>query len=167
MYVKFAKVRDVKSPERAHEFDGGLDLFIPNSGHFYEKNPHTNDLTIIKGDMFVLRSSESILIPSGIKIEIPNGYCGMICNKSSIPPKKGLIIGSCIIDAGYEGEIHLDLHNVSEKETLLKAGEKIAQILFIPVVCAKMIETQESDLYKKIYDDEKRGTGGFGSTDKK
>lgn len=156
MYIKFSKTKKVKNPVRARNNDAGFDLFIPDE--FYVKN----ELELKKCDEFILKPNCSVLIPSGLKIEIPHGYCALMCNKSGIATKKNLIVGAEVIDEGYEGEWHIDLHNIGQNDIILNSGDKIVQVLFIPVLSFDLLETKEEKLFQKSVLD--RGTGGFGST---
>ena len=74
MYLKIAKIRDVKTPNRGFSTDAGLDLFIPNDFKTVELEPNKN-----------------VLIPSGIKMEIPVGYSAIFFNKGGVAGKKELI----------------------------------------------------------------------------
>lgn len=80
--MKILKIRDVKTPTRANMYDAGIDFFIPN------------DYT----GKTILQPNESVLIPSGIKVNIPNGYMLTAFNKSGIASKQNLLVGACVID---------------------------------------------------------------------
>lgn len=147
MYLKFSKLRDVKSPNRANVTDAGIDFYIPNDF------PQTT-----------LVSHESALIPSGIKIEIPFGYAGIFMNKSGVAAKKKLLVGAQVVDQFYCGEVHLDLHNVGEDAVILNPGDKIVQLVLVPVSSCVPFEVNEDDLYKEMKESVTRTTGGFGST---
>ena len=172
--LKFCKVRNVKSPNRAHSTDAGIDFYVPNDlsiTEMKEKNKASGteahyvptEAGSDKVQTIVLDPNESILIPSGIKVKVPDGYMMMYDNKSGIASKKGLLIGAKIVDVGYEGECHVDLHNVSKFTQKIDVGDKICQGILIPVNFAipKEVESEEV-LYKDGRSD--RGTGGFGSS---
>ena len=144
LLLKFCKTRKVKSPERGHATDAGIDFFVPYD--FEEEN---------------LYFGEDILIPSGIKMEIPPGYALVQFNKSGIATKEQLIVGACVIDEGYQGEIHLHVINVGEHATKIFPGMKIMQGLLIPVPSVTIVEKDEVDLFSKK---SARGSDGFGST---
>lgn len=146
--IKFAKVTDVKSPNRAHKQDAGADLFIPNNF-----KPMT------------LRVGDSVLIPSGIKIEIPDNYMVKIFNKSGVASKKGLIVGAEVCDAGYSGVVHINLHKVSGDPVVINPGDKIAQAIIIPIETPDFVEVKEEELYSGTKTE--RSSGGFGSTGEK
>ena len=146
MNLKFYKIRKkAKLPVRAHETDAGMDIF------YCPKNNET---------AFSIPVGSSRVIPTGIKVEVPKGYMLEIKNKSGIASKRQLLIGACVIDPGYDGEIFINLHNVGHKVQLIEPGEKVAQAILIPVVhCG--IEEVETDTLNENTD---RGDGGFGST---
>lgn len=148
MLLKIYKTRNVKLPSKSHSYDAGIDLYIPN------------DFNTI-----VLDPNQSILIPSGIKIEIPYGYMGLFLNKSSVASSKKLLVGSQVVDCGYDGEVHIDLHNVGESPVILNPGDKIIQIVLIPILSCEIFEINEEDLlYNKMFETDIRKSKGFGST---
>ena len=116
---------------------------------------------------FHLEPGESILIPSGIKMNIPKGFAVVLFNKSGIASKRGLLVGAAVCDESYTGEVHINLHNASKKTQVIKAGDKIVQCLVIPI---NYCELEEIDTVENLYKDtvnSGRGEGGFGSTDNK
>lgn len=138
MQLKFKKLHpDAKIPSYAYAGDAGLDLYV------------AEDLTIKKGE----RKS----IPLGIAIEIPDGYVGILFDKSGLSHKHGLKSYGGIIDSGYRGEIHVGMMNLSETDYEFKKGDKVIQILIMPVLHAEVIEVDELS-------DSDRGTGAFGSS---
>lgn len=147
MYLRYATVRDVKYPEKAHWPDAGIDFFIPND---FEE--------------VLLHPGQNIAIPSGVKVEVPPGYMGLFLNKSGVAVKKSLIIGAQVIDPYYSGEVHIDIHNVGENMQILRPGDKIAQMVMVPVSHCQMTLSDEGDLYADYKDEEHRNEGGFGST---
>jgi len=95
-----------------------------------------------------------------LKIEVPEGYMLEIKNKSGIASKRGLLVGACVVDRGYTGEIFVNLHNVTQRNQTIKDGEKIAQGVFVKI--PTYVSLVESD---NIYDSETdRGSGALGST---
>ena len=80
-----------------------------------------------------LAPGQSILIPSGVHVKVPNGYALVYMNKSGVASKKHLHVGACVVDAGYEGECHINLTNVGSSNITIEAGDKIVQALLIPV----------------------------------
>lgn len=108
--LKYCKVRNVKSPVRAHQFDAGMDWFVPNDltrEEMEEKDKITgsnpqyccNSNGFI--DTIVLQPGQSVLIPSGIKVKVPDGYAMIYDNKSGVASKKSLLVGASVVDIGY------------------------------------------------------------------
>jgi dUTP pyrophosphatase len=135
------------TPIRANPSDAGIDIFACIA----------NDITVYP--------CENTVIPTGIKIEIPHGFMLQVMNRSSIASKLGLIIGAHVIDAGYEGEIFINLHNTSDTPRVIEHGDKIAQLVMMPVVHFRLNEEDEDDLYFEDIVISERESGGFGSTD--
>ena len=88
-----------------------------------------------------------------------------VCNRSSLGAKRSLVVGAHIIDSGYTGEVFIDLHNIGKEQQFVAAGDKIAQLVLVPVVHFKAQET-EGDLYDYPITISARGDGALGSTDK-
>lgn len=170
--LKYCKVRDVKSPARAHELDAGIDFFVPadlTADEMKEKFKTTGcEVDFELGEdgfikRFNLKPNESVLIPSGIKVKVPDGFMLQYHNKSGIASKRGLVVGASTVDIGYEGVCHLDLHNVSKYVQTISAGDKIVQGILIKVGFNQPEEVKdERELYGDASSD--RGAGGFGST---
>lgn len=168
--LKYCRVRKVKNPNRAHPFDAGIDFYVPEdltTDTMKEKNVSGCNIAIEFGSdgfikSFKLKPNESVLIPSGIKVNVPEGYMLQYANKSGIASKKGLLVGACIVDSGYMGECHIDLHNVSNREQIVNAGDKIVQGILIPVALGECNEVENED---SLFDSSSsRGSGGFGSS---
>jgi dUTP pyrophosphatase len=141
----YNKIRDVKDPVRAHRTDAGIDLFIPND--FKETT---------------LKIGDSVLIPSGIRIKLPENTAGIFFNKSSVA-KKGIIFGATLVDEGYNGEVHIHLIKVSGEPVTIKAGDKVAQLVVMPVLYTRLVE-YNNEQYKHATLDSERQNKGFGST---
>jgi len=144
--MKILRIRDVKLPARANLTDAGIDLFIPND---YPLTP--------------IRPGESVLIPAGIKVNVPENHALILFNKSGIATKKGLVVGACVIDEPYQGEVHINLFNIGSKTQTIIGGDKITQAICIPVNYVNIEEVTSVD---ELYDGKitSRGDGGFGST---
>ena len=102
-----------------------------------------------------------ILIPSGIKVNVPKGYALIAFNKSGIATKKGLIVGACVVDNGYQGEVHISLINTTNNDVCIFQNQKIVQFILMPVANQKIDEVTLDQLYQN---ESHRGQGGFGST---
>lgn len=142
--MNIAKIRNVKTPNRGTKGSAGIDFFIPF------------DFTPTK-----LLPNESILIPSGIKCDIPDNYMLTAFNKSGIAVKNSIIVGACICDSDYQGEIHIHLLNVGKASIFLNPGDKIIQFVLVPVLMDNINVVDEKLLYDNITS---RANGGFGST---
>ena len=153
MNLKFYKIRpDAKLPVRAHRTDAGMDLFYcPNGDRGVSMEGNGN---------YWLSAKSSNLISTGLKTEIPEGYMLEVKNKSGIASKRQLVVGACVVDPGYDGEIYVNLHNIGTETQVIKPGDKIAQAVLVPVVHCGIEETTEDNL--NVFSS--RGEGGFGST---
>lgn len=140
MIMFYEKVRDVKTPERAHPYDAGIDFFVPNDF----KEVH-------------LRHGDSIMIASGIKVQVPKGFVLILFNKSGVASKQNLDVMACVIDCGYTGEVHINLINNGICGTTINPGQKIVQGILMPV---SLCSLAEGEVDKKT----QRGENGFGST---
>lgn len=124
-------------PERAHADDAGLDLLSPYA--------------------VTIGWDDSIVIDTGVHVNIPKGYAGLIKSKSGLMVNKGIISVGGVIDAGYTGSIKVVLRNTSKKSYWIERGDKITQLLIIP------IETPDLELVDGFAETE-RGANGFGSS---
>lgn len=102
---------------------------------------------------------ETRLIPTGLAMEIPIGYAGLIYARSGLATKKGLAPANKVgvVDADYRGEIMVSLHNHSTEKRSIEPRERIAQLVITPYLTAHFEETE-------TLNDTVRGEGGFGST---
>jgi len=145
----------VHRPVRANPSDAGLDLCF---------NPHQGPGNT-RMDGTVISPRQSVVLPTGLKFGIPHGYMLQIMNRSGNAAKKQLMVGACVVDSGYDGEVFVNLHNIGNREQYIESGMKIAQAVLIPVVHARFVETSENNLYGwypiTISD---RGDGALGST---
>ncbi|HRL11013.1 MAG TPA: dUTP diphosphatase [Aggregatilineales bacterium] len=99
------------------------------------------------------------LIPTGVHVEIPEGYVGLVKDRSSMA-LKGLHTMAGVVDAGYRGEIKIVLLNTTGEPVTIDAGQKVAQMIVVPVY-TQALETVES---LEALSATERGAGGFGST---
>ena len=131
-------------PTYGTEYSAGADLYALIDGAV-EIAPH-----------------ETVLLHTGISIEIPEGYCGLIFARSSLGTKRGLAPANKVgvIDADYRGEVRVALHNHSEITAKVENGERVAQLAIVPFLKAEFELAQELS-------DTVRGMGGFGSTGSK
>ena len=126
-------------PEYAHDTDAGADL------------------RTMEG--CTLRSLERRLLPTGIAVQIPEGYYGAVVPRSGLAAKRGLTVLNApgTIDSGYRGEVGVCLVNLSTETQTIEEGERIAQLIILPYEKADFIRSLE--LEPTV-----RGDGSFGST---
>ena len=112
----------------------------------------------IAGD-FTIEPGELVILPTGLAAEIPEGCAGMIFTRSGLGVKHGIAVsnGVGVIDSDYRGEIHVGLRNNSQVAYTVSPGERIAQLIVMPVCLPEVVETEELS-------ETERGAGGFGST---
>ena len=138
-------------PVRANPSDAGLDLRF---------NPQEHTLVPIQ-----IQPGESLVLGTGLKFGVPHGYMIQIMNRSGNAAKKQLMVGACVVDSGYNGEVFVNLHNIGSEPQTINPGDKIAQAVVIPVVPARFVEPSNDNLYEwapiTISD---RGSGALGST---
>lgn len=120
-------------PKRVHENDAGADVFS------------TRD--------YYLAPKTTTKVPLGFGLEVPNGYAAYIYPRSGLA-SKGIVCELPPIDSGYRGEIHAIMSNLSEMPYTINIGDRVGQLVVMPVVIADFIK----------YDIKERGTGAFAST---
>ncbi len=128
---------DAILPSYAHKGDAGMDLFS------------IEDL--------IIKAGERAIVHTGIGMEYPAGYCTLIWDKSGMFGNNGIKVMGGVFEHIYKGEYKIILLNTSEKDYLVKKGQKIAQVLVQPICTAEIEEVQE--LSSSV-----RGEKGFGST---
>lgn len=110
----------------------------------------------------VIRPKETIKIPTGLSIEIPNNeYGAFVFPRSGLSTKHGIALANkvAVVDSDYRGEIQIPLHNNSDKPFIVEPQMRVAQLVIMPVVCASYVDAYELS-------ETDRGNGGFGSTGK-
>lgn len=144
MEIKIKKLSEnAKLPRFATEFSAGADL-----------------CACCETDIEI-RAGETVLVHTGLAMEIPVGYAGMVFARSGLASKRGLAPANKVgvIDADYRGEVMVALHNHSSETQVISHGERIAQLVVIPFLAASFVEVE-------TLEDTVRGAGGFGSTGK-
>ncbi len=142
MNVKIKYVNpEAKKPEYATDGSAGMDL------------------SAVMDNPVTLRVGGRAMIPTGIALQIPEGYGGFVFPRSGLSYKKGISMANCVgvIDSDYTGEIKVVLHNISGHDYTVNPGDRIAQLVFMPVAKAELEVVEELDVTE-------RGGGGFGST---
>ena len=146
--MRVYRIREnAKPPHRAHPTDAGMDLFYCPDGK--ELDPYVS-----------IPPGGTRLIPTGIKVEVPQDHMLEVKNKSGIAFKQQLVVGACVVDAGYDGEVFVNLHNIGTSIRRIETGQKVAQAVLVPIVTCGIEEVTEDCLNQKT----ERGDGGFGST---
>lgn len=140
MELKIAKLHpQAVLPQYAHDTDAGMDLFCVET--------------------ITVAPQERAQVSTGIAMEIPAGYVGLIWDKSGISHKHGIKTMGGVIDAGYRGEIKIGVVNLSGEAYTFEAGHKVAQLLIQKIEQPTIIEVD-------ALSDSSRGVRGFGSTGK-
>jgi len=138
MQIRIRRVREhVAMPRYAHPGDAGLDLCAV--------------------DKCRVPPLGTVRIPTGIAVAIPEGYQGEVRPRSGLA-SRGIHVILGTIDSGYRGEIGVILFNSTGDWYQVRWGDRIAQLVVMPVIRAELVEVDELD-------ETERGTGGFGSTD--
>ena len=140
MTAKFVKLRDnAHVPTQGSDKAAGFDLYACNSTY--------------------ICPGQTKLIPTGLAIQPPEGFCAKIYARSGLAAKKGLRPANCvgICDEDYTGEYMVALHNDSPEMQTIEDGERIAQLVFEKYYTVEFEEVESLD-------ETKRGAGGFGST---
>lgn len=126
-------------PERAHDTDAGIDLKATASAG--------------------VPAHGSRVFGTGVHVQLPHGTCGILVSKSGLNVKHGLT-STGLIDEGYTGEIMVKLYNHTDKEYIVSVGDKISQLIVVPVLYEDLEFVDELD------GNTERGDNGFGSTGK-
>ena len=146
MIVEFQRVDEyAKIPTRSNPSDAGLDVYA-----------HIEDPVTIE-------PGASVLIKTGLRFGVPHGYMLQVMNRSSVAAKRSLVVGAHVIDSGYDGEVFINLHNIGTIPQTVYYGDKIAQLVMVPVVTFRPLLV-ESELYRQPITISDRGNGALGST---
>lgn len=132
------------APERAHEADAGFDLRTP-----------CREIVLARG---------GVLIDTGVHFDIPMGYVGFIKTKSGLCVKHNLRSAGGVIDSGYTGSVKVKIFNDSDKPYAFGPGDKVAQIVFLPIPYVVLEPVPEEFFSGVIEPMRERGSNGFGST---
>ena len=151
MILEYKMREGAKTPSRANPSDAGLDVF------YCPKDPSVSSVRIEPG--------ENMLMPTGLSFGVPHGYMLQVCNRSSMGAKRSLVVGAHIVDSGYDGEVFIDLHNIGNETQYIVAGDKIAQLVLVPVVHFRAQALHGEDLYRGDISISNRADGALGSTD--
>tara|TARA_Y100001938_G_C8024798_1_gene397392 strand:+ start:169 stop:627 length:459 start_codon:yes stop_codon:yes gene_type:complete len=150
MIIEYYKTRQhVVPPMRSNPSDAGLDVF------YSPENPEPIEIP----------PGGNAKLATGLRFGIPHGYMLQVMNRSSMASKRNLVVGAHCIDSGYDGEVFIDIHNIGTETQVVIPCDKIAQVVLVPVVAFRAVETGNPDLYGWApITISNRGDGGFGST---
>lgn len=137
MYLEIKLDEGAIKPTKAHDADGGFDLYARESALIPARGSYSFD--------------------TGVHISIPAGMVGFLKSKSGLNVKYG-ITSEGVIDAGYTGSIVVKLYNNSDNEYNIEQGNKITQLVFLPIPSITLREVSE------LRSDTERGNNGFGSS---
>lgn len=131
--------KDVEIPAYAHAGDAGLDLRVREG--------------------VWLHPQERRKVGTGVRVAIPEGYVGLVFPRSGFSSNTGVSLSNCtgVIDATFRGEIQVPLINHDKKPHLIKAGERVCQLVVVPCASCELVVVDELD-------ETERGENGFGST---
>ena len=151
MMIEYHRVhKNAPPPTRSNPSDAGLDVYFSPK----EREP------------VAIQPGESVILSTGLKFGVPHGYMLEVKNRSSVAAKRSLVVGACVVDSGYDGELFVNLHNIGTEEQVIEPHAKIAQVVMVPVVSFRAMETSNPDLYGWYpITISERGDGALGSTD--
>ena len=117
------------------------------------------DLRAAVEEPIIIGNGERVMIPTGLKMEIPAGYEGQVRTRSGLAATRGLVVLNSpgTLDADYRGEVKVILMNLGSEPLTINRGERVAQLVIAPV--ARVVISEVEDVDETI-----RGSGGFGST---
>ena len=141
---------NVVPPTRSNPSDAGLDIYF---------SPLAIDAEV------ALEPGQSTTLKTGLRFGIPHGYMLQVMNRGSVASLRKLIVGACVVDSGYDGEVFINLHNIGTETQIIKHGDKIAQAVLIPVVHFRAYCRHDGALYDYPITMSERGDGALGSTD--
>jgi dUTP pyrophosphatase len=152
MILQYHMIHDnVHPPTRSNPSDAGLDL---------RWSPADSSVTALR-----IEPGESKLVPTGLRFAIPHGYMMEIKNRSSMAAKRQLLVGACVVDSGYDGEVFVNLHNIGQYWQVIEPGDKVAQAVVVPVVHARFVASEDPNIYDwHPITISNRGDGALGST---
>ena len=142
MKVKIKKLDNrAKIPTYGTDFSAGADLYM------------------MDGESVTVEPHATVMVHTGLAVEIPVGYAGLVFARSGLAIKHGLTLSNCVgvIDSDYTGEIQVGLINQGDAPYTIEPNERIAQLVIMPVFTPDFVVTD-------TLEETERGAGGFGST---
>lgn len=131
-----------------------LEAILPN--YSYEDDAAFD---LFSTETLEIKPNQRLQIPTGVAMQIPVGYVGLIWDKSGLSHKHGLKTLGGVIDSGYRGEVQVGLINLSNENYKIEKGHKVAQMIIQKKETCEIAEVDDLD-------DSERGEGGFGSSGK-
>ena len=130
---------ELSTPKAAHPGDAGIDLYARVDA--------------------ALEPGAWTVVPTGIAVAIPIGHAGLVAPRSGLAARHGISVvnGPGVVDAGYRGEVRVILINHGKSRVDLRRGDRIAQLVVVPIAATELVEVAELP-------DSDRGADGFGST---
>jgi dUTP pyrophosphatase len=141
LVLRDERAKEYPMPKQSKEGDAGVDLYV------------------VEDTVIPARSEKPVDVASGVRFSLPRGYWGMIINRSSAN-KRGLLVASNVIDQGFQGALFATCRNTTGEDITLRKGERVAQVVLIPLVPAYCTEVESEAAFPKT----ERGTSGWGST---
>lgn len=133
--------------------------YTSTGGKLTKKHSTDAGWDIQSKESFTMFARERRLVSTGVSVAIPEGYAGLLWSRSGMSYNLGIQVGAGLIDSSYRGEVGVLLYNLSNSPVDIKAGERIAQLVIVPICLTEMVQVDELD-------ETERGDGGFGSTGK-
>jgi dUTP pyrophosphatase len=160
--VNFVKIHPAaQTPKKNNSEDAGWDFAVVSDNDFFVPTQFSSLYKNYQDKIVcVLPPKEQKIFHTGIKVEIPNGWCLVLFDRSGLGAKKIVHRTAGVIDSSYRGEVLVSLVNLSSNDVIFCEGDKIIQGLLLPVPSAEFIEVNELS-------NTQRGEKGFGSSDEK
>lgn len=147
-------------PIEVKDQEESVDSFIQytsTGGSLTKKHPSDAGWDIQSAESFTIFSKERKLVKTGVSVAIPEGFVGLLWSRSGLSYNWGIQVGAGCIDASYRGEVGVLLYNLSGSPVDIQVGDRIAQLIVLPICMNEMVKVEELD-------ETARGAGGFGST---
>lgn len=166
--MRYSLTRKVQEPHRGTTRSAGMDLFIPEFtdeyvSYLFRENPgfQRNPLASSNLRQIGVPPHGRIKIPMGLRVEVPQNFILWVANKGSGSWDVSLTKLAEIIDEDYQGEVFITLYNYSDFPVFLSAGQKLIQVVTVPVLIEDWEKTPDDQLHVQTT---QRGAGAMGST---
>lgn len=131
------------------------------SGKLTKAHPTDGGYDIYASEPCIIPNGRSKAISTNLRIQIPLGHVGLVKARSGLSFKHDIETGAGVIDYGYSDEVKVKLYNNSKEFYMVEKGDRIAQLVVLPIYQGELLEIDELEL-----DDSSRGANGFGSSGK-